>query len=190
MASFKNNLRDYRVDETLRDGGSLHIRTIRRDDRQRLLTHFKALSPRSVHSRFFGMIRTLSDEELTRLTDLDFIHHVGLVATLGEGPDEPLIGVGRYIVSTDGQAPGSAAEVAFAVLDEHQGRGIGTLLLKHLARIAWNHGITEFQANVLSDNQQMLEVFADSGFRIRKTTDSGVVHLSFPIASAGRSQPK
>jgi GNAT superfamily N-acetyltransferase len=181
-----DNPRDYRVDETLRDGGTLRIRAIRRDDSQRLLAHFKALSPRSVHFRFFGMMRTLSDQELTRLTDLDFIHHVGLVATLGEGPDEPLVGVGRYIVLPDAQAP--AAEVAFAVLDEHQGRGIGTLLLKHLTRIAWNNGISEFQADVLSDNQQMLEVFADRGFRIRKTTDSGIVHLSFPIAGGDEHQ--
>ncbi len=180
------NPRDYRVDETLRDGGSICIRAIRPDDSQRLLAHFQALSPRSVHNRFFAMKKTLSEEELARFTDLDFIHHVGLVATLGERGDEPLVGVGRYIVLQDDS--GGRAEVAFAVLDEHQGRGIGSLLLKHLARIACESGIKEFEAEVLSDNAQMLEVFADSGFRIRKTTDSGVVHLSFSIAPGDRSQ--
>jgi len=184
------NPRDYQVDETLRDGGFIRIRAIRPEDGQRLLAHFKTLSPRAVHNRFFGMKRTLSEEELTELTDLDFIHHVGLVAILGEGGDEPFVGVGRYIVSQDDRASGGRAEVAFAVLDEHQGRGIGTLLLKHLARIARHNGIREFQADVLSDNHQMLEVFADSGFPIRRTSDSGVVHLSLPIANPGRSDHK
>ncbi len=184
------NPRDYQVDETLRDGGFIRIRAIRPDDSQRLLTHFEALSPRSVHNRFFGMKRTLSEEELTRFTDLDFVHDVGLAAILGEVGDEPFVGVGRYVVSQDGRASGGRAEVAFAVLDEHQGRGIGTLLLKHLARIARHNGIREFQADVLSDNRQMLEIFADSGFPIRGTTDSGVVHLSFPIAEPGQSDHK
>ena len=184
------NPRDYQVDETLRDGGFIRIRAIRPEDSQRLLTHFKTLSPRSVHNRFFGMKRTLSEVELAQLTDLDFIHHVGLAAILGEGGDEPFVGVGRYVVSQDDWASGGRAEVAFAVLDEHQGRGIGTLLLKHLARIARHNGIREFQADVLSDNRQMLEIFAESGFPIRRTINSGVVHLSFPIANPGQSDRK
>ena len=115
----------YSAEEILRDGGSIHVRAIRPDDRERLLRHFKELSEDSRYHRFFGVKRSLSEAELTRFTQLDFIDHVGLVATLSHGGEERFIGVARYVRST---AP-TRAEVAFAVADEHQGRGIATVLL-------------------------------------------------------------
>ncbi len=178
------DLRDYSVEEILRDGGSIHVRAIRPDDRQRLVDGFHRLSPRSAHFRFLGMKRELSENELDYLTRLDFVHHIALVATLREaGAEEQIIGVGRY-VADDGKP---AAEVAFAVADEHQGRGIGTLLLEHLLRIARERGITEFRADVLGDNHQMLDVFRHAGLHVRRATDTGVIHLSFPTAETDQS---
>src|SRR6266446_10132891 len=116
----------YSVHEVLRDGGSIYIRAIRPDDRERLLTHFRSLSAQSKYYRFFGVKRDLSEAELIRFTELDLVNHVGLVATLRENGDERFIGVGRYVRTEDP----TRAEVAFAVIDEHQGRGIGTLLLE------------------------------------------------------------
>lgn len=172
----------YSVDEVLRDGGSIHIRAIRPSDRQFLLEHFKGLSPQSSYHRFFGMRRTLSEEDLANLTELDFESHVGLAATLTDGGGERFIGVGRYMRVGDS----NVAEVAFAVLDEHQGRGIGTLLLDHLSRIAREGGITEFRADVLGDNNRMLEVFAKSGFIVSRSYESGVVHVSFATRETER----
>jgi acetyl coenzyme A synthetase (ADP forming)-like protein len=166
--------RDYAVDEILRDGGSIRIRAIRPDDKVRLFEHFSGLSPQSRYQRFFGGKRTLSREELARLTELDFDTHVGLVATLSDGHVEHFIGVGRYFRTGDP----SRAEVAFAVLDEHQGRGIGTLLLEHLRRIARAHGITEFAADVLGTNRRMLDVLGESGFQVKRSAEGGVVHVS------------
>jgi acetyl coenzyme A synthetase (ADP forming)-like protein len=166
----------------LRDGGSIHVRAIRADDRERLLRHFKGLSEQSKYHRFFGLKRTLTDEELARFTDLDFVNHVGLVATLSEDGSERFIGVARYVRGSDP----SRAEVAFAVLDEHQGRGIGTVLLDHLSRVARAAGITEFEADVLGDNNRMLEVFGKSGFRVRRAASSGVIHLAFPTAETAQ----
>ena len=108
---------------------------------------------------------------------MDFINHVGLAATTGSKEHERFIGVGRYIRTENP----SRAEVAFAVLDEYQGHGIGTLLLKHLARIAQRNGIREFEAHVLGSNHQMLEVFANSGFHIHDSYESGVVHMTLDI---------
>jgi acetyl coenzyme A synthetase (ADP forming)-like protein len=173
------NARDYSAEEILRDGGSIHIRAIRSDDKQRLLDHFHHLGERSVYFRFFGSKKRLSDAELVRFTEPDFIRHVALVATLREGDEERIIGVGRYFrVGDDAAAP--RAEVAFAVRDEHQGRGIGTLLLEHLCRIARTQGISEFEADVLGENNQMLQVFRSSGFKVRRSLEGGVVHVSFP----------
>ena len=177
-------IHDYAVEAVLRDGGSIHIRAIRPDDRGRLADHFHRLSERSVHLRFQGAKRVLSEAELDFFTRLDFVRHVGLVATLRDGAAERIIGVGRYLVDDE---PG-CAEIAFAVADEHQGRGIGTLLLDHLLGIARERGITEFHAQVLGENNQMLEVFRHTGLRVTGTTDAGVMHLSFPVAETERSR--
>jgi acetate---CoA ligase (ADP-forming) len=178
-------LRDYAVEEILRDGGSIHIRAIRPDDRERLADHFHRLSERSVHLRFQGAKRGLSEAELDFFTRLDFVRHVGLVATLRDGAAERIIGVGRYLVSDE--ADGSA-EIAFAVADEHQGRGIGTLLLDHLLGIAREQGIAEFHAQVLGENNQMLDVFRHTGLRVTGTTDGGVMEVSFSTAETERSR--
>jgi GNAT superfamily N-acetyltransferase len=173
---FQMNIQDaanYSVSEVLRNGEPALIRAIRPNDKQRLLCHFQGLSPRSVYFRFFGCKRSLSDADLRRFTELDFINHVGLAATIGSDEDEKFIGVGRYIRRDS--IP--SAEVAFAVLDSHQGHGIGTLLLKHLATIARTKGITRFEADVMGSNQQMLEVFANSGFQEHESNQAGVVHV-------------
>jgi len=163
----------YCVDARMLDGAAVRIRAIRPDDQERLHQHFKGLSEQSVYFRFMGLKRDLSPNDLKRLTELDFKNHAGLAATVTENGRERFIGVGRYICGADPRR----AEVAFAVLDEFQGRGIGTLLLEHLGFIAAANGIAEFEADVLGENRQMLEMFAHSGFERRSSLDSGVVHL-------------
>src|SRR5207237_9874865 len=108
----------------------------------------------SVYFRFFGAKRRLTDDELDRFTRLDFVERAALVATLRERGEECIIGVGRYAT-----VPGAtrSADTAFAVADEHQGRGIGTVLLEHLLRIARLKDITEFQGAVLGWQHSMLE---------------------------------
>ena len=170
-----SDVANYRAEAVLRDGDSIHIRAIRPDDRERLLQHFSELSENSKYHRFFGIKRRLGDDEVERLTRLDFVSHVGLVATLRDGDHERFIGVARYVRGTEP----ARAEVAFAILDEHQGRGIGTVLLEHLSGIARASGITEFEADVLGDNSRMLDVFAKSGFRVRRVASSGVIHVAF-----------
>jgi acetate---CoA ligase (ADP-forming) len=174
--------RHYATDALLRDGGSIHIRAIRPDDKQRLLALFERLSSRSVYFRFFQSKQRLTDDELRYFTELDFTQDVALVATLREGQEEHIIGVGRYFrITQDGQ-PTTHAEVAFTVADAHQGRGVGTLLLEHLAALARRQGIDTFEAYVLGENNRMLEVFEASGFTVQRALDTGVFHVSFPTA--------
>ncbi len=168
----------YRIEDIARDGASIIVRAIQPSDKELLSEHFHGLSNQSIYFRFMGIKRELSDADLRRLTEVDFRDHVGLVATLSDVGRERFIGVGRYI-----RKPASTrAEVAFAVIDEHQGRGIGTILLEHLRRIAQAGGIDAFEAEVLSENRRMLGVFTQSGFKVASSFDSGTVHVFFPIS--------
>jgi len=171
---------NYSVGEVLRDGTRILIRAIRPDDKPLLLNHFHSLSERSIYYRFFGHKRSLEPADLHELTELDFLNHVGLAATVEAEGGERFIGVGRYLRSRDT----TEAEVAFAVLDEFQGRGVGTLLLHHLASIARQRGVKKFAAFVMGDNHQMLEVFANSGFRTRDSYEAGTVRVTLDLADS------
>lgn len=173
-----DDLSKYEADEILRDGSSVRVRAIRPDDKSRLNEHFLRLSPRSIYFRFFGVKRRLTEDDLRRFTEVDFQRDVGLVATRRAEETEEIIGVGRFFGTTP-----KRAEVAFAVRDDLQGRGVGTLLLEHLSRIAQGLGVEEFEADVLGENNRMLAVFRHSGFHVKRSIDAGIVHVSFPIES-------
>lgn len=173
------DLREYRAEAILRDGRSMYIRALRKDDQQCLLDLFSQLSPRSVYFRFFRFKNWLTESELAQFTDLDFSSEAALVAAFLEGDRERIIGVGRYFALKEDKEPGRA-EVAFAVADAFQGKGVGTLLLEHLAAGARRNGILEFRADVLEENSRMIEVFTSIGFRVERCQGSGVVHFSFP----------
>ncbi len=175
-----NDLRHYSARAILADGSSIRIRAIVPEDREKLLDHFGRLSPESAYFRFMAHKKRLTDADLDRFTNLDYVRNFGLVATRLEHNDERVIGVGLYAAAPSGEHPDSA-EVAFAVDDEHQGRGAGTLLLEHLVRIARANGISRLEADVMSPNSRMLEVFARSGFVVTQSTELGVVRLWFAI---------
>ena len=170
--------RQYRAEATLRDGAPVLIRAITPQDRDAMRQGFDQLSARSVYHRFFQSKRELTEAELTYLTELDFHDHVALVAVIPDGTGHgQLIGVGRF-VRGEGQ---DRAEVAFVVGDQFQGRGVASLLLEHLARIARTLDIAVFEADVLPDNTQMLEVFQHSGWTEEERARGGVVHVRMEI---------
>jgi acetyl coenzyme A synthetase (ADP forming)-like protein len=169
-------------DAILRDGASIEVRAVRPDDRARVIALFGRMSPRSIRHRFFGAKRELSEQDLGYLTQAG-TSQVALAATIRRGGEETILGIGRYVALPG--APGSA-EVAFEVADAEQGRGIGTLLLDHLARIARGRGLTSFRAEVEADNRQMLDVFSRSGFAVREALDEGVYHVDLPIDDTER----
>jgi len=171
---------DHSSEEVLRDGGAIHIRALCPTDKRRLLEFSAHLSPQSIYFRFFAPKKRLSDRELVWLTELDFFRHVALVATLGRGDEEKIIGVGRYAAAAAEPVPPRSVELAFVVLDEHQGRGIASLLLANLLIVAKQNGIREFSADVLAENHAMLRVFEKSGLHARRSIEGGVMHLSFP----------
>lgn len=180
MTPHMEDLREYSANGVLSDGGSVLLRAVRSTDKPQIKSLFQRLSPDSIHARWFTSKRVLTDEELRRLTELDFVNDVALAAVLPEEVEERFVGVGRYYRTRHRRAAVASAEVAFVVADEHQGRGIGTLLLEHLAAIARASGIEELEAEVLADNAKMLDVFARCGFAVRRSLDAGVYHVVFP----------
>ncbi len=157
------------------DGG-LHyrLRPIRPDDAPRLVAFHRQLSPHSVYMRFFTFHPTLSDAEVARFTNVDYVDRLALVVTLGDG----LVAVGRF----DRGPEETEAEVAFVVADELQHHGIGTLLLDELARAARERGVETFRAETLAENSAMLDVFRHAGFPVTSSIEYGTVTLRFPIA--------
>ena len=155
----------YLVQETLKDGSEATIRAIRPDDTDRLVKAFLALEPQTIRLRFFYAKRSLTDADLRRLQNMDYQRYVGLAATVQNAGAEVIIGFGEYV------ARGESAEVAFVVEEDWQGRGVASRLLQHLVRIALEHGVIQFEAEVLKENEPMLSVFRQSGLPM--TTRNG-----------------
>ncbi len=161
------------VDEWLRDGSIVHFRPILPDDGDALVDFHDGLSPQSVYRRFFFVHPHLTRVEVDRFTHVDYVDRMAFAVLDGDR----IIGVGRY----ERLPPGTEAEVAFVVTDDHQHLGIGTLLLDHLADVARQHGVDRFIAQTLSENREMLGVFLSSGFPVETSASSGTVTLRFPI---------
>ncbi|CCF64441.1 bifunctional GNAT family N-acetyltransferase/acetate--CoA ligase family protein [Nocardia cyriacigeorgica] len=157
------------------DGGVVRLRPITPDDAERLQQFHAALSDRTRYLRYFGPYPRISPKDLYRSTHVDHHNRVGLVAELGES----IIAVGRYeLLERTGPR---AAEVAFVVADGHQGRGLGSILLEHLAGAAAENEIETFVAEVLAENTVMVTVFREAGYQVERSRDGSVLHLEFAI---------
>lgn len=165
---------------TLKDGVTVTIRAIRPDDKAGIFEAFRNLQPESIYSRFFYQKKTLTDEELKSLTEVDFENEVALVVTTGGGEKETIIGVGRF-ARLDSSAGRRSAELAFTVEEDFHGQGIASCLLERLACLAREKGISLFEAEILAENQAMIAVFARSGLPMKQSMSSGVVHVTLSL---------
>lgn len=171
---------EYEVDVVLRDGGGARIRPIRPDDAELVRAFFEHLGPESRYYRFFQVKETLEPHEIEHFVNVDYDDRMALVA-LHEGE---MIAVGRYDRE---RGHSDRAEVAFAVVDDQQGRGLGTRLLELLTTYARSQGIKGFRAFVLGENRQMMRVFRNSGYELARTLDSGVFTVDFPVTESAES---
>ncbi|MEV6508258.1 GNAT family N-acetyltransferase [Streptomyces sp. NPDC051642] len=177
----------WEADVVLRDGGTARIRPITVDDADRLVSFYEQVSDESKYYRFFAPYPRLSAKDVHRFTHHDFVDRVGLAATVGG----EFIATVRYDrISADGRAataPADEAEVAFLVQDAHQGRGVASALLEHIAAVARERDIRRFAAEVLPANNKMIKVFTDAGYTQKRSFEDGVVRLEFDLEPTDRS---
>jgi RimJ/RimL family protein N-acetyltransferase len=166
----------YTAIETLRDGRRIEIRALRPNDRADMLRAAARLSAQSSYRRFHGAKRFFSEDEKTFYMNVDFVKHVALAAIINEAGAGEMVGGARYVVVQPG-----VAEVAFAVIDEFQGKGIGSLLMRHLTLIAKNAELKEFVAEVLPGNAEMLRVFRKSGLKSFTKRETGSVTVRLKL---------
>ena len=168
----------WEADVVLRDGSVCHVRPIKPSDGPGLHRFHAGQSAESIYLRFFAPLRELSERDVHHFTHVDYVDRVALVATIRDD----IIGVGRF-----DKVDERSAEVAFNIGDSYQGKGIGSVLLEHLAAIARDLGIAEFTAEVLPQNRKMLQVFADAGYAVSRHFDDGVISLHFEIEPTDKS---
>jgi GNAT superfamily N-acetyltransferase len=161
------------MDVVLADGTPVGLEPMRADDGQRLLRFHDTLSAETTRLRFFTFHRHLTPDEVHRFTHVDHEQREAIVAVV----DGAIIGVARF-----DRVPGTSdAEVAFVVTDAWQGRGVGTVLLGHLARRAREVGMTRLVADTLSCNWRMLDVFRHSGLPMTQRSDGDVVGVTLDL---------
>lgn len=161
------------ADVVLRDGSTVRLRPVRDEDEAALRELFAGLGDRSLAFRFFSGAVNL-DEAAQRMVAVDQKRSFGLVALRGEGN---VVGHAVYVETVPGEA-----EVAFAIGEPMQGRGLGTILLAHLAERAGECGIGTFVAEVMPQNHRMIDVFRDSGFAVATESVAGGIRLAFPTS--------
>lgn len=168
----------WEADVVLRDGGTARIRPITTEDAERLVSFYEQVSPESKYYRFFAPYPRLSAKDVHRFTHHDYVDRVGLAATVG----------GEFIATVRYDRIGEdEAEVAFLVQDAHQGRGVASALLEHIAAVAREREVSRFVAEVLPANNKMIKVFTDAGYEQKRSFEDGSVHLTLDLEPTAAS---
>jgi acetate---CoA ligase (ADP-forming) len=163
----------YEADVVLRDGRTLRLRPVRPDDDRRLLELFERMSEQSLYYRFMTVPR-IDLDKAAQFAHVDYDRQFVIVGDAGG----ILTAVAGYYQS---EHAAHRAEVAFAIADAEQGRGIGTRMLERLAEIARDHGLTTFDAYVMGENRRMMDVFLDSGFAVTEELQDRVFHVTLSL---------
>ncbi|MGH2952685.1 MAG: GNAT family N-acetyltransferase [Solirubrobacterales bacterium] len=164
----------------LRDGSTVVVRQITAGDREGVRRGFERLSEQSRYQRFLTGIGELSDSQLAYLTEVDHHDHEALIAYEADGGTTG-VGVARFVRLADGVS----AEAAVTVVDDWQGRGLGTALCTLLAERAREEDVERFTALLLASNEQMLDVLAALGPVRTVSRESGMVEVEVELPRAG-----
>jgi acyl-CoA hydrolase/RimJ/RimL family protein N-acetyltransferase len=164
--------------DTLRDGTQIFFRPVRPADEPALSEMLYSLSKESVRYRYFTHTKTFPHRDVQKLTNIDYEDDLALVGLVpGPAGEEEIVAIAQYFRDPKTQS----AEVAFIVHDEWQKKGMGTLLLEALTRIARERGVKRFYATVLPDNKAMLSIFYNSGYRVQTEFDGESYEIRYDI---------
>jgi acyl-CoA hydrolase/GNAT superfamily N-acetyltransferase len=173
---YPEDLETYRTTKT---GFQIFLRPVKITDEPLLKDFFYSLSDRSLHRRFLSWRTDIPHERLQDFVIIDYTKEISILAIIGSQENETIVGLGQYGVDDTTHT----AEVALAVRDDHQNRGIGSEMLSYLTYLAKREGFLGFTAEVLVENRPMLQVFEQGGFDITRQTESGVYHLKMAFKS-------
>jgi acetate---CoA ligase (ADP-forming) len=170
----------YKENVLLKDGQGVTLKPATPDDIPKVELFMSRVSQESLRMRFMASVSQVASSVIYELCSGDFKTNGCLLAISGENNNADVIGLGNYLSTGNGHV----AEVAFLIEDKYQGKGVGTLLLERLAGLAAANGFVEFEAEVLPENQQMINVFKSSGFERHQAWSSDTVHIELPVGSA------
>ncbi|QCB27559.1 GNAT family N-acetyltransferase [Corynebacterium endometrii] len=169
---------NWEADVILNEGDIATLRPVRDDDRQKLRQFWGKLSDKSKYLRFFSTHPTLTDQDLDDWLDTDGYDKVTLVI---EERDH-IVAVASYKI-VEQLLPARVGDVSFLVQDSHHGKGIGPILLEHLAEIGREGKIERFFAEMLTQNRHMVKVFIAAGYRVKPELEDGYITVDFTIAA-------
>ena len=168
----------YETDVLLKDGSSILLRPIKVDDAKNWVEFVGRLGERTKHLRFHYVPKEMGLEDAVRFCTVDYRNTFAFVAEVLREKKRDIVAIGRYYRLPDHHS----AEVALAIEDSYQGRGLGTSILEQLADVARANDIDRFEAEVLAENEQMMSVFRNYGFHVTSELQTGVYRVTFPIA--------
>jgi RimJ/RimL family protein N-acetyltransferase len=154
--------------DTLRDGSEILFRPVKPTDEDALGEMLYSCSEDSVRTRFFMRTIAFPHRNLQQITNIDYEQNLAFVAVVpGPRGEDQIVGIGQYFLDPKTQA----AEVAFIVQDDWQQKGMGSLLLERLAKVAVQRGVKRFDAKVMVENKAMLATFQNSGYHVHTRFD-------------------
>ncbi len=167
----------YEFKEVISGDVEIFIRPIKPEDAPMLVELFNSLSFQSRYYRFMGPMKTLSNDLLVQLTQIDYDRHIALVALGDVEGEEKILAVARVIAGPDREE----AEFSVVVRDVWQGKGVGTRLLEKILGVAKEYGIKTVHGIVLAENTQMLQLARDLGFEVSRGRGGNEYQLSIDL---------
>lgn len=170
-----------------KDREKVFFRPVKAADEDLFQDFFYSLSDKTVYFRFFSHLKYMPHNFLQRFLNVDYYDRIAILGLKKKagGEGEEMLAVGRYTR----EEGASFADVAFAIRDDYQGKGIGSFLLQYLIHIAKMHRIEGFTADVLPDNSNMMAVFQKSGHKLTVKNDYGSYHISFKFDTQSQQDP-
>ncbi|MFC1912033.1 GNAT family N-acetyltransferase, partial [Chloroflexota bacterium] len=177
----------YETEVLLKDGSRILLRPIKREDTELWLTFFRRLSQQHTrYLRLHHMTEKVDPEDALRFCTVDYNNTFAFVAEVFKKDGKDIVAIGRYY-----RLPSKhSAIVTLAVEDTYRGKGIGTHLIEWLAKVARDNGITTFEADAFAENEQIMSVLRDYGFRFISEQKAGMYHITIPLTQSHRITAK